>query len=83
MMVLQAMDQLLEATLAEDREPQYWVITQKDWLEIVARFRAGTLNNPDALGTTTYRGVPIHFAAMKERSVGLVDTTGTKTERAI
>jgi hypothetical protein len=83
MMVLQAMDQLLEAALAEEREPQYWVINQEDWLEIGAKFRAGTLDNPDAIGATTYMGVPIHFAAMKARSVGLVDTAGAKMEQAI
>lgn len=83
MMVLQAMDRLLEATLAEEREPQYWVINQEDWLQIVAAFRADTLANPDAIGSTTYKSVPIHFAAMKARSVGLVDTTGAKTEHAI
>lgn len=79
--ILDHMDLLLAKAAEQGREPLHLVLRQNDWIEIGHRFRQDLLPDPSAVGANTYKGVPIHFAALgNEAIVGLVDRNGQPVE---
>jgi hypothetical protein len=73
---LEAMDRILADAAESGREPVHLTVPRNDWLSLKANLAANLVPDPEAFGTNTYKGVPVHFHNGDPRHIYFVDTAG-------